>query len=265
MVSHHRSSLRPFARWLSSDFDLDVRRFEGGLAGVYERRALKISRSLTVQYRMIKGHKPGKTTMKRLIMAAAALASLMTAAHAEIPLFAHGYWRTSLITKNSDDQPMCTMQSTWDFNSGAQGTVTFKWTQQHGLFIHVAKIGWKLSADTEVPMTFAFDNGVREATGFAPVDGNMIQINVPDDKAVGVMEDFADAKTMTIKFLGGDESPWIGNMTGSRKASSWFLACIAKIGAVASQPVTPKVSQPVAPQPTQPAGNRDHVKDDGGI
>jgi hypothetical protein len=76
------------------------------------------------------------------------------------------------------------------------------------------------------------------------------------------MEDFADTKTMIIKFLGGDESPWIGSMIGSRKASAWFLACVAKISPVASQPVAPKASQPVAPQP---AGKRDSVKDDGGI
>jgi hypothetical protein len=85
------------------------------------------------------------------------------------------HWRTSVITKNSDDQPMCVMTSNWDFNNGVQGTVAFKWTKQNGLFVHVSKFGWKLSKDTEVPMTFAFDNGVREATGYAPYDGYMIQ------------------------------------------------------------------------------------------
>jgi hypothetical protein len=231
------------------------------------RRALKnIPVNGSIPHRS-RAAKPGEIyTMKRILLVAAALALAMTAAHAEIPLFAHGYWRTSLITKNSDDEPMCTMQSTWDFNSGAQGAVTFKWTKQNGLFIHVSKVGWKLSADTEVPMTFAFDNGVREATGFAPRDGYMIQVNVPDDKAVGVMEDFADAKAMTITFPGGNESPWIGNMIGSRKASAWFLACIAKIGPVASQPVTPKASQPVTPKASQPVAPQPAGKrDDGGI
>jgi hypothetical protein len=64
---------------------------------------------------------------------------------------------------------------------------------------------------------------------------------------------------MTISFTQGTESPWVASMVGGRKAAAWFAACISKISADVTQPVTMQPTQPITPkaaQPTQPTGKK---------
>jgi hypothetical protein len=211
----------------------------------------------------------------RRLITAAAFALLATTAHAEnaTQLYAGGYWNTAHYARNSDGKPMCVISGQWDFKSGATGSAIMKWSNENGLFLHIAKSTWSFPAGVEVPMSISFDKGTREGTGTTTTNsrgGSMIEITIPNEHAVGFLDDFADADQLTITFKQGNEPPWMGKMDGSRMAAKWFRWCIGKIAnnsGVATSPVpqaTP--TSPIAPNapiksvPTQPIPGSAPVK-----
>ena len=195
--------------------------------------------------------------MKRFLLTAATLALLTTAAQAASPgyrLYSGGYWQTTYFPRNDDGNQMCSMRSQWTFvSTGETGTVFIKYSVPDGLFMHITKSSWHLTPGQDVPMTVTFDTGAREVTGRTKKsrDGwTMIEVGVPQDKAFGFLDDVGEADQLTVEFPQGNETPWSGKMLGSRNAKNWFVACMAKVSAVATQPVLPENAQPTQPKPT---------------
>ena len=63
----------------------------------------------------------------------------------------------------------------------------FKFTVETGLFMHIAKSNWSIPAEAKIPLGVAFDNGVRQATGFvAENQHDMIEVHVNEDAVNGI-------------------------------------------------------------------------------
>jgi hypothetical protein len=208
--------------------------------------------------------------MKKHLMTAAALALLATTAQAgsfgpahpttsEVRLFSSGYWHTSYMARNDAGEPMCKMDSEWQFLGGVTGAAMIKWTAESGLFMHITKSNWSLPAGQEVQLSVTFDRGARDATGTtvkSNAGSTLVGISVPKDDEMGFLDDIGEADQLKIQFTTGNEPAWTGKMVGSRAAKNWFVACMAKIDSVAeaTQPVVPSSpTQPVVPSQPAPA------------
>ena len=114
--------------------------------------------------------------MKRLLMTAAALALLSTTAHAtQTNLVKSGVWSTDLHENNG--RRMCVMTNVMVPPDKAVKLTMFKLTVETCLFMHIAKSNWSIPADAKIPLGVAFDNGVRQATGFvAENQHDMIEV-----------------------------------------------------------------------------------------
>ena len=209
--------------------------------------------------------------MKRILTAAALALLSSTAALADnntTQLYTGGYWSAYHVAHNGAGKPMCVVSGLWTFAGGVKGRLTMKYSNENGLFMHFSKDSWSFEPGRSVPLAISFDTGYREGTGISaisPADWRpIIESGIPADVPPGFLEDFANAKVMTITFKEGNETPWRADMTGSRDAVKALGWCMAKITTVATtSPLAPKVTtSPVAP-PSQPVGNR--KKDDGSI
>lgn len=223
--------------------------------------------------------------MKRILTAAALALLSSTAALADnntTQLYTGGYWSAYHVARNGAGKPMCGVSGSWTFAGGVKGWLTMKYSNENGLFMHFSKDSWSFEPELSVPLAISFDTGYREGTGISatsPQTGRpIIESSIPADAAPGFLEDFANAKVMTITFKEGNERPWIANMTGSRGAVKALGWCMTKITAVASSPVAPKASSPVGQQatspvkptlpmpPVQPTDDRKRAtKDDGNV
>ena len=211
--------------------------------------------------------------MKRSLLAAAALMLMaITAQAASTTLFFSSYWRATYVSRNSDGLPMCLMHSKWRWAHGVTGSITMKWTAKDGLFMHVAKSNWSLPVDAEMPLSITLDGGVLDVIGSAlqAKGGDVIHFTVPTDAAIDFLEDIGAANTLIVSFKQGDERPWIGQMIGSRKATTWFAACMLKIADAAKGATSPIGPKPPSPaKPTQPFGkppaSSSLRRDDGSI
>ena len=124
--------------------------------------------------------------------------------------------------QNTGGEPMCSMAALWTWLNKTIGLVMLKWSGDLGLFMHIVKSNWRIPEGEKIPMSIAFDNGVREGSGFViednPKKGATIQINVKED-AEGFMADFANADTMTLSFTEGS-----GNLGRRRWSAAARLA-----------------------------------------
>lgn len=206
--------------------------------------------------------------MKRILTAAALALLASTAAQADntTRLYAGGAWATDHIAQNGDGKPMCLVSASWTFPGNIKGQLMMKFSNELGVFLHISKSNWQFESGRSVPMSIMFDTGVRNGSGttmkLPQAGGDMVQSDVPAERAAGFLEDFANAKIITIIFRDGNETPWRADMTGSRDAVKAFASCMGRITTVATtSPLAPKATT-VAP-PSQPVGNR--TKDDGSI
>ena len=211
--------------------------------------------------------------MKRILIATALALSMTTATQAREPvkLYDDGKWVTSFIPAEGDKEAMCVVGTSWTWPGKILGTMFVKWSGELGLFIHIAKTNWKLPSSENVSVRISFDSGWREGKGFVLDEhkyGSTVQIMANEDSD-GFMADFRNAREVTISFPDGNERPWTGPMTGSRKAGEAFAFCIRKVKEntpVATSPTTPKASSPLGKSeqpssPIKPTGK----KDDGSV
>jgi len=171
--------------------------------------------------------------MKKFLLTTAALALLSTAAHAGEPtvLFSNNNWKTFYYAENGAGEPMCVMSAMWLWPNKIMGTAMVKWQPSLGLFMHISKSNWSIPTGESVPLSISFDRGMRDGSGLVMEDqkyGSTIQVNVNED-VVGFLEDFGNAKEMTVSFDSGTEKPWIITMVGSGKARAVFDKCVSYI------------------------------------
>ena len=205
--------------------------------------------------------------MKRLMMTAAALALLTTAAQAKPhTLFKGTYWQTFGMASNDDGQPMCGMRTGGDVTR-----LYIKWTPQNGMKVQVWKSNWRLAEGTEVPFVLGFFDGAKPGDNITlstdgglaePTEGGIgtsVFMTVSNENMAKLLKVFGDADRMTVNFPQGDEPQWNAKMEGSRKAADEFMHCMYVV----------QQNIPTSPvKPTQPTGKttpKANVKDNGGI
>ena len=207
--------------------------------------------------------------MTRLVVTAAALALLTTAAQATskpYTFYKGGYWETFGMVSNSDGDPMCGMQT-----SGANNQFYVKWTPTNGMVVQVWKSNWRLSNETNVSFSLEFSDNekpddhrtLNTDTGWATRtkdgSGSSLFMAVANDSMAELLKVFSDADTAVITFPEGDEPSWSVKMDGSRKATNEFMHCMYAIqqtikSAHPTSPVAP--TQPVVPSQPAPAQSK---------
>ena len=209
--------------------------------------------------------------MKRLMMTAAALALLTSAAHAgktmqTYTLHQGKYWRTFATINNGSDEntgPQCGM-----YTGGDVSRFYIKWTPRYGMRVQLWKRNWRLTKDADVPFKIDFfddakpdDNQTLNIPGgwAVPNDasGTSVFANIDKDDEAKLLATFGDADRIAVHFPEGDEPSWNVNAEGTRKAASEFTKCITTVQqamtSTTTQPVTPKATQPVVPSQPAPA------------
>ena len=219
--------------------------------------------------------------MKRILTAAAIALLASTAAQADnmTKIYGGGNWATYHMAKNAGGKPMCMITGAWTFRDGAKSDVMLKYSNEHGLFMHLSKTTWSFEPGLDVTLAISFDGGYREGTGNTTKSQTtgqpMLETSIPSNVVEGFLEDFANARMMTITFKSGNEPPWSGRMDGSRDAVKAFTDCMTSIiivgaAARATSPVGPKATSPVAPKAISPVAPKSQPviakpKDNGSI
>lgn len=202
--------------------------------------------------------------MKRLIMTAAALALLTTAAQAQSqpkPTFTYQQGSWSVIAgPASDGAPICSLRL-----QGPDRALHVKYSFKRIFFVHIIKTGWSpFPAGVSIPLTYTFDQlppTPMDAKGYIiPASGaSVVEFFInPPPAASEFLERLSHSGKLIVKFTSGNEPQWISDLTGSRPAVKAFDDCMAKISAMTASKTLPFNSNtptqtepfPIQPQPT---------------
>ena len=211
--------------------------------------------------------------------AAACVLLTTTSAHAGEgkTLFTGGNWTTTYYESNNGGEPMCVANTFWEMPNRTLRMLMLKWTGEIGLFVHIAKTGWRFTGRCRG----AASDCVRQwrtrwhrLHAAANRQGRRAHRSRSTSRRMPTASWLIsrNAREITISFPSGNEPPWKGQMNGSRKAGEWFAACIRKIRGepVATSPIAPSQPQatsPVSkpqPAPTSPV-KPTAKKDDGSV
>jgi hypothetical protein len=119
-----------------------------------------------------------------------------------------------------------------------------------------SKRSWRIPTGTEVPLQVGFDGAAfgKPVNAFGGVDakaGAYVTSHIAPEAVQNFIREFSEGNKMWIRF-GGNEEPWIIDLTGSRGAAEAFTACTVRV---------PKPTQPYTSQaPTQPFQSPPTVK-----
>jgi hypothetical protein len=190
--------------------------------------------------------------MRKIIVAvviSAALVSAATAKPGTTTYFRSGGW-SNYAGRTSDDNLICGMST---FNSRMSLHIKYS---DNSLYIAAFKDTWRIPKGTTMSVDVGFDKTASwsdvKATGSMNTNGwGVITINVANSFMSGFLEEVAGADKMWIKFNSGNETPWVADMTGSRKSVEAFKVCLDRFfGGGATQPFG---TQPYGKSsPTQP-------------
>jgi hypothetical protein len=203
--------------------------------------------------------------MKRLMMTAAALALLTTAAQADATLYNGKAWNTYYVSDTYDTHtPLCGIMA--KLTDAVGGSVMVKYASTNGVTVQAWKQGWSMPAGTTVPFsTELYDKDsdittpidATEAKSLTDNGGAFVTMKILSPDVPRFIKAFGDADGMFFKFPYGTEPTWSIRMDDSRAAMKRFTACMQQIGWVgtsATQPVVPSSPrQPVVPSQPAPA------------
>jgi hypothetical protein len=131
----------------------------------------------------------------------------------------------------------------------------------NSLVVHVFKNSWRIPAGIEIPVDLSIDqNPGWRASALALNNGRGIQFQIGRDSLSRFEPLFRAGNAMRLRFMEGNEQPWVAQLRGSNQVSEAFVRCMRIINQAAGGGGAPDSTQPFsgsrAPQaPTQPFGN----------
>ena len=203
--------------------------------------------------------------IKRFLLATAVALVAVTSASAAgngVKTYAkNGNWQNYAGVSNQGDQALCGM-------SDLVNSTHIKYSPQTGAFwIMIFKNTWRIPNGTQVPMTIGFDQAqwsdptmARGETKILPGVNSpvsMVTINIKAESVKDFLDNFRLANKMWLRF-GGNEAPWVLDMTGSRETADNFIKCVTDMGDVSK----PQATQPFSTAPTQPFSGSDRTQPD---
>jgi hypothetical protein len=201
--------------------------------------------------------------MKKLATALLIGSAVIAPAHAGVKTYYRsGAWENYAGTNNEGGWTCGMSVANRDWSQ----SVHIKYFLSSGHFeVQIFKMSWRIPNGTDIPITLGFDRGtwgtINKATGSTHTgDGStwgMINFYIADESVIDFLENVAHADKMWLKFLDGNETPWVADMRGSRNSVNSLQACVAKaIRAAATPPSQPYSgggnTQPFAAEPPPP-------------
>lgn len=199
-------------------------------------------------------------TLAPMLLAATVLGTAAQAASNGIQTYArNGNWSNYAGTSNDGNQFLCGM-------ADSSNTTHIKYSPQTGnVWLMLAKSTWRIPDGTQVPIEIGFDRAgwsipttAYGTTQTLPGGYSLstVTIHIKADSVKDFLDNFKDANKMWLRF-GGNEAPWIVDMTGSRETAETFIKCAASV-TKPTQPYSSQPStQPYSTQPTQPYSSTD--------
>jgi hypothetical protein len=143
----------------------------------------------------------------------------------------------------------------------------------NSLVIHVFKNSWNIPGGVEIPVDLAIDQSPGwTARAVALNNGRGIQFQIGRDNLARFEALFRAGNAMRLRFMEGDEQPWVAQLRGSNQIMDAFVRCMRIInqddgprrpaeptqpylgGSNPSGPTQPFSGPPRSQTPTQPFG-----------
>jgi hypothetical protein len=126
------------------------------------------------------------------------------------------------------------------------------------VFVQLMKTSWQITKGTKLRVEVGFDrnlDGVADSAQGEYINaqlGSLVTFHIGNDRLADFMHEFGEANHLWVRFPGGNEQPWVIEMTGSRNAKTAFMYCVNKVRGLppATQPYgTSPSTQPFQQQP----------------
>lgn len=186
----------------------------------------------------------------RLLPLLLGLAVPLEAASQTRELGRSGAW-TAYAGLTDEGVPVCGM----DVRGSEDRVLHVKWfLEDEKLTMQAMKASWSIPADTEVRLVLDVDGRVSWTVPSALGSGRIVEWTVTTETFDEFVTAFRAGRTLTLRFPGGDEAPWVVSLRGSMATFDIFAACVVETEAANQAATPPARNQRKDTGPTQPFG-----------